>query len=317
MNKNKLLGLIGLLGSAFVGGAVMPSVIRLGTTLIHPFLLTWFRSFFSFVILFIFFKRQFRFKLILDKKHLSLNLLLGVGLGLNVVMFALGISRTTLIASQLIYVFTPVATSLLAYFLLKEKVTSKKVLGMLLASIGILILIIFSGSSEEKLSLGTFYGNFLIFVGMIGYSSYLISSKKLTSIFSIIEMILITNLSLSILLLPLAGYAIYTSGLYQINLHSMAIMTLIAVCALLFTALAQLSIKHLSASSASLSSLISPEFAAVAGIAIYNEKLSFILLISMILSIGGTLISVTAEKTTFLDKMKLAVSKLKEIKNHS
>lgn len=314
MNKNKLLGLVGLVSSAFVGGAILPSLIRWGTELVHPFLLNWFRIFIGLIILLLIFKGKYNLKRIFDKKYLPFGLILGLGLGLNVTMFSFGISHTTLIASQLIYVLTPVVTSLMAFLLLKEKTTSKKISGMVLAFIGVLILIIFSRSPEEKLSLGTFYGNFLIFIGMFGYSTYLIFSKKLTSAFSIIEMIIISNIFLSVLLLPFAGYAIYQQGWSQINLQSMVPMTLMAIGALVFMALGQMSIKHLSASSASLSSLLSPEFAALAGIIIYNEKLSLILIISMILSIGGTILSIRSEKVTLLDRIKLSLSKLQTIK---
>lgn len=309
--KNKLLGLLGLLGTAFVGGAILPTLIRYGTTLVHPFLLNWLRIFLGFVLLLIFFGRKARFDLIFARKNLLLSLILGIGLALNTTMFALGVSHTTLIASQLIYVFVPITTSLLAYFLLREKVNSKKILGMILAFSGVLLLIISSRSPTEALSLGTFYGNFLIFIGMFGYSIYLVFSKKLTRTFSIIEMVLITNLALTVLLLPLAVYAVGTQGLQQINLHSMSIMFLIAVSALLFMWLGQVSIKYLSANTASLSSLLSPEFAALAGIIIYGEQLSAILLISMTLSIGGTILSVGAEKITFLEKIKFVFNKFK------
>ena len=316
MNKNKLLGLIGLLGSAFVGGAILPSVVRLGTTLVHPFLLNWSRIIIGFAIILVFFKGQYRLKLILDKKYLPLGLMLGLGLGINVTMFSFGISHTTLIASQLIYVFTPIVTAIMAYFMLREKISLKKALGMFLAFCGILILIIYSRSPEERLSLGSFYGNFLIFIGMFGYSSYLIFSKKLTAVFTIVEMIIITNLSLSILLLPLASYAIYERGLAQINLQSISVMVLFSLSALASLALGQISLKNLSANSASLGTILSPEFAALTGIIFYDEKLSLILLLSMVLSIGGTMLSVTAEKITFLDRMKLAIDKLKVFKRN-
>ncbi len=58
-------------------------------------------------------------------------------------------------------------------------------------------------------------------------------------------------------------------------------------------------------------SLLSPEFAALAGIVIYGEKLSVILLISMILSISGTMLSVSAEKSTFLDRIKLVLNRFR------
>lgn len=309
MPKNRLLGLLALLASAFVGGAILPSVIRYGATLVHPFLLNWFRISLGFLLLLIFFRKKVRFALIFSPKNLTLSLLLGLGLGLNVTMFSFGVSQTTLIASQLIYVFVPIATGLLAYFLLGEKVNRKKILGMTMAFIGVLLLLIFSRSPEERLSLGSFRGNFLIFIGMFGYSAYLVFSKKLTSTFSILEMVMITNLSLTFLLLPLAIYGLQLQGFEQINFHSMWIMLVVALSALLFMALSQASIKNLSTNTASLGSLLSPEFAALAGIVIYGEKLSVVLLLSMILSISGTMLSVSAEKSTFLDRIKSVLNR--------
>jgi len=313
MPKNRLLGLLALLASAFVGGAILPTVIRYGATLVHPFLLNWFRISIGLLLLFLLFRKKVRFALIFSQKNLILGLLLGLGLGLNVTMFSFGVSHTTLIASQLIYVFVPIVTALLAYFLLEEKLNQKKILGMFFAFSGVLLLLFFSRSPEERLSLGTFYGNFLIFIGMFGYSAYLVFSKKLTNNFSILEMVMITNLSLTVLLLPFAIYGLHSQGFEQINPRSMWAMLAIALSALLFMGLSQTSIKNLSTNTASLGSLLSPEFAALAGIVIYGEKLSVILLLSMILSIGGTAISVSAEKFSFLDRMKASLNKLKEI----
>ncbi len=311
MTRDKLFGLFALLAAAFVGGAILPSVIRYGATLVHPFLLNWFRISLGLLLLLGFFRGRFRYHLIFQKKYFLLALMLGLGLGLNITMFSFGVSHTTLIASQLIYVFTPIATSLLAYFLLGERINPKKALGMSLAFAGVLLLLFFSKSPEERLSLGTFYGNFLIFIGMFGYSAYLVFSKKLSGAFSILEMVLIINLALTILLFPLAIYSLHLQGLEQINPQSLLAMLVIALSALLFMGFSQMSIKYLSANTASLGSLLSPEFAALAGIMLYGEKLSLVLLLSMLLSIGGTLLSVGAEKVSFLDRIKLTTVKLK------
>ncbi len=317
MNKNKILGLVGLVGAAFMGGAIMPSLVRLGTSFLHPFLFNWLRIFLGLIIILIFFRKKYRAKLVFTKKYLIFSLFLGIGLGLNITLFSIAIQHTTLIASQLIYVLVPIVTSFLAYLFLKEKITLKKIWGMLIALIGVLILLIFSRSPKEVTSLGTFYGNFLIFIAVFSYSFYLVFSKKLTAIFSIVEMILLTNTSLSILFFPLAIYGFYQQGFSQINLKSLAVIVAVVISALAFMALSQMAIKHLSAGTASLGSLLSPEFAALTGIAIYNEKISLLLLISMILSIGGVLISITAEKITILDKMKLVINKFKLIKKTS
>lgn len=304
MYKNKILGLIGLVGAGFVGGAIMPSIIRLGTTLLHPFLLNWLRISLGLIIALVFFKKNYRAKVVFTKKNILPGLILGICLGLNITLFSFGVQHTTLIASQLIYTLTPIVTSFIAYLLIKEKVTLKKALGMIVALSGVLILIIFSRSPETVSSLGTFYGNFLIFIGMFGYSSYLAFSKKLTPKFSVIEMVLLTNTSLTLLLLPFAIYSIFLEGTAQLNLNSLGVMVLISAVALIFISLSQLAIKHLSAGTASLGSLLSPEFAALAGIVIYHEKLSPILIVSLVLAISGVIISTNFKQQSFIDKIK-------------
>lgn len=311
MNKSKLLGLVGLVGAAFVGGGIMPSIIRLGTSLMHPFILNWLRIFLGLIITLIIFRKKYQAELIFKKKHLFISLLLGSGLGFNITMFSFGIQHTTLVASQLIYTITPIVTGLIAFVMLKEKISPTRALGMAIALAGVLSLIIFSISPEEVNSLGTFYGNFLIFIGMFGYSFYLSFSKKLSAKFSIIEMVILTNISLSILLFPMAVYGAITKGTPQFNLSSLGAIFVIAASAIIFMGLSQLAIKHLSAGTASLGSLLSPEFAALTGIVVYHERLSLLLLLSMTMSIGGVLISVTNEKNSLLGKIKITISKLR------
>jgi drug/metabolite transporter (DMT)-like permease len=175
---------------------------------------------------------------------------------------------------------------------------------MALALLGVLSLLVFSRNPDEALSLGTFAGNFIIFIGMLGYTVYMIFSKKLSGFYPVIQMVFITNLTASILLFPLALYGLSLGGVAQITFSSMGITIALALGALGFMSFSQLSIRHLSAHTASLSSLLSPEFAALAGIVVYGEKISAALLLSMILSISGTYISVSAEKNSFLARIK-------------
>ncbi len=305
------MGLAGLVGAAFIGGGVMPSVIRLGTSLMHPFLLNWMRIFLGLILTLVIFKNKYRSKLIFRKKYLLLSLILGLGLGLNITMFSFGIQHTTLVASQLIYTITPIVTGIIAFLMLKEKISPTKTAGMIIALAGVLSLIIFSKSPEEIDSIGTFYGNLLVFVGMFGYSFYLTFSKKLSAKFSVIEMVILTNLSLTILLFPMAIFGAINQGFDQLSLSSLGVIFTIAASAIIFMILSQLAIKHLSATTASLGSLLSPEFAALTGIFIYHEKISFLLLLSMVLSISGVLISVTNEKNSLLGKIRITINKFR------
>lgn len=310
MAKNRMLGLFGLVGAAFIGGAFLPALIRFSTTLLHPFLVNWLRIALGLPLLLLILRGKQKPSFTNNKKHLLTALILGAGISLNMTMFAFGVTRTTLIASQLIYVLAPIAASILAYFLLKEQVNRRKIIGMVIAFLGVLSLLLFSRNPDETLALGTFTGNSIIFVGMLGYAVYMVFSKKLSAFYSIFEMILITNTSASVILLPFALYGLSITDLGQLQWQALGAILLLALGALIFTACSQLSIKHLSTHTASLGSLLSPEFAALAGIVFYGEQLSVTLLISMALSIGGIYLSVSAEKSSFLGRIKTAFRQL-------
>jgi len=296
---------VGLVGAAFLGGAIMPTLIRTGVNSIHPFLFNWLRAVLGLLISLLVFKKQYSLKKLINKKNIPLITAIGLGLGLNITLFSIAIPHTTLIASQLIYILVPVISSLLAFFIIKEKINYQKMAGMALSILGVSILIFFSTSPEERSSLGTFYGNFLIFLGVIGFSNYLTFSKKYNLKKSVVEMTILSSFSLSLFFLPLALYELASgSGFSNLDFQSSLATIMIAIVALAFTGLSQLSLKHLSTSTASLSLILNPEFAALTGIVIYHEKLSPILIISLVLAISGVIISTNFRHQSFTDKIK-------------
>jgi drug/metabolite transporter (DMT)-like permease len=304
LSKDKMLGLAGLLGASFVSSAVMPSLIRVGVSTIHPFIFNWLRAFFSILIILPFYLQKHRFSDLISRKRWPLIAILGLGLGLNVTLFSFGLQRTTIIASQLIYVVTPIVVSLLAYFLIGEKITKQKAIGIALSLIGIFILMYYSYSPSERQSLGTAYGNFLILIGMFGYSCYMAFSKKFIKHISLLELVAITNFSLTLFLSPLLLYALSNQeNLVGMSASSLLASVLIGACTVITISLIQLSVKHLTAATASLGTIIGPEFAALTGILFYDEKLSLVLITSLLLSVSGVLVSTTNGTRGLFDRL--------------
>jgi drug/metabolite transporter (DMT)-like permease len=311
MNKNRLLGVIGLFGTGLVGGAFLPSLIRAGTELFHPFVLNWLRVFLGLSLALILFRGKYNLRHLFHKKYLHLYVIMGLGISLNTSLFSFGLQYTTLVASQLIYVLVPVITSTLLFVFFKQHTDFKKIVGMGLALLGVSLLIIFSRSPEQRMSLGSFYGNILIAFAAISYSHYLIFSKKLSTVYSVVEMVIISNLLSSFILLPLAAFEAARHPITQVSPLAILLLLALAASGLLFFYFSQLSIKHLSAQSASLSSILTPQFAAMVGIIFYQEQLSLILLISIILSSSGIILSVKAEPVSFKERLQALISKVK------
>ncbi|MBU2543527.1 DMT family transporter [Patescibacteria group bacterium] len=312
MNKNKFLGLVGVLGAAFLGGAILPSLIRTGTAYLHPFIFNWLRVTTSTIILLILFGKKFHYTALLNQENLPLLIITGIGFGLNLTLFSVAINHTTLIASQLIFVMVPVATGFLAHLFVNEKITKQKIFGLLISLVGVLILVVASKSPQERSSLGSFYGNSLIFIGMLGYSAYLTFSKKYNINKSVVEMLILTNLALTIFCSPLALYALFFTSIHPYFSWPIFIsVTGIIITSMAFIGLSQLAIKKLPVSTAAFSSLLSPEFAAFAGIIFYHEKLSPILILSLVLAIYGVIISTNMKRKNTIDWLKI----LLQIKN--
>lgn len=311
MNKNRLLGVIGLFGTGLVGGAFLPTLIRTGTEIFHPFVLNWLRVFLGLSLALVIFRGKYDLRHLFHKKYLPFYLIMGLGITLNTTLFSFGVQHTTLVASQLIYVLVPVITSVLLFVFFRQKTDLKKIIGMGLALLGVGLLIIYSTSSAQRISFGSFYGNILILFAALAYSHYLIFSKKLSAVYSVVEMVIISNLLSTFILLPLAIFEVARHPIIAPNPFIIFLLLALAASGLLFFYFSQLSIKHLSAQNASLSSILIPQFAVIVGIIFYQERLSLVLLISIILSSSGIILSVKAEQASFKERLQGLISKVK------
>lgn len=100
------------------------------------------------------------------------------GVALNMLSFFKGLSMTTPISASVIMVTTPILVLILSAFILKEKITAIKILGILIGLSGAVLLIAYGQSLNTGEN--AMLGNFLVFVNAASYAMYLIVVKKLT-----------------------------------------------------------------------------------------------------------------------------------------
>lgn len=100
------------------------------------------------------------------------------GIALNQLSFFKGLSMTTPINASVIMLCSPIIVLIFSSFLLNEKATKKKLLGIFIGLFGAVILIVFGKDigSASNASLG----NFLVFINASSYALYLILIKNLT-----------------------------------------------------------------------------------------------------------------------------------------
>jgi len=98
------------------------------------------------------------------------------GVAINQMLFFKGISLTSPMLGSVIMTSTPIFVLIVSYFLLKEKITWLKFMGIILGAIGAVLLITTDGTDFSD---STFSGNLFILVNAISYSIYLVIVKPL------------------------------------------------------------------------------------------------------------------------------------------
>lgn len=101
------------------------------------------------------------------------------GIALNMLTFFKGLSYTTPIHAAVIMVTVPIVVLILSSFLLKEKLTTLKIVGVVLGCLGALVLTLYGKSTQS--SDNVLLGNFLVFINAVSYSFYIVIVKKLTA----------------------------------------------------------------------------------------------------------------------------------------
>lgn len=99
------------------------------------------------------------------------------GVAFNMLTFFKGLSYTSPIMGAVLMVTTPMIVLVLSALLMKERMKTAKILGIVLGLIGTVTLILY-GKSVVNASNATL-GNLLVFVNAVSYGFYLIIVKKL------------------------------------------------------------------------------------------------------------------------------------------
>ena len=122
-----------------------------------------------------------------------------LGMCINMLAFFRGLDLSTPINSGIIITLSPVLVLILSYFFLKEKVTLKKIIGILIGFSGAVFLILNSsktGINAPNIPLG----NSFFLLNASAYAGYLIVIKPLTSkynIFTLMKWLFLIGLVLS------------------------------------------------------------------------------------------------------------------------
>ncbi|MEP6683433.1 MAG: DMT family transporter [Parafilimonas sp.] len=124
----------------------------------------------------------------IQKKDIPLFILCAVlGVALNQALFVKGLSLTSSIHASLLGLVTPILIIFIAAWLLKEKITRLKIIGVVTGITGAAILIVMKDVSHTATNI--FFGDVLVILNAVTYAFYLVIVRPLMEKYSAIHVI--------------------------------------------------------------------------------------------------------------------------------
>lgn len=109
-----------------------------------------------------------------------------LGAAANMLFFFHGINLTSPVDASIIMTVTPVIVLVFSFFILKERITKKKLIGITIAGIGAIFLILYGNKAAGTSS---FLGNLFVFLNAACYGLYLVIVKTLMKKYNAITVI--------------------------------------------------------------------------------------------------------------------------------
>lgn len=169
---------------------------------VDPVVLTFLRGIISIVAFSIifFFRKENR----INKADIPLLLWLSfIAVPINQFFYLYGMKYTLAANGALLYATTPAFVLVLSNFILREKMTIKKISGVIVAFIGVLVVVFEKGLDFSS---DYFFGNVMVLIAVLAWALYAIQGKKLIIKYGAIRISSLTVLIGGILFIPLGIY---------------------------------------------------------------------------------------------------------------
>jgi drug/metabolite transporter (DMT)-like permease len=208
------------------------------------------------------------------------------GITINQILFFEGLNLTTPINASIIMVNVPILVMLMSHLILRERITSLKIIGLALGAVGAAFLILNNGNF--KLSGGTALGDLLILINASSYALYLVLIKPLMFKYKPITIVKWVFFFGAIFVLPfsmhIAWQADWTAIPWQIWL---AILYVIVFTTIIAYFLNNFSLSRISPTANSSFIYLQPIFAAIVAIILLGDVLKVHNLIAALLIFAG------------------------------
>jgi drug/metabolite transporter (DMT)-like permease len=216
---------------------------------------------------------------------------------LNILFFYLGLQRTTADASIIIYSTAPLFVAVFARLFLKEKYPVRKITGLIIGFLGVIIVIVLPLVNRSAVFIGDTLGNIITLFGVIAWAFYAVGSKKLSEKYSpvtISAFSIFASCSVFLILTLLFPHRNLMPAVT--NPQFILLISYLAVFVTILTFMFyQWSIKHTTATIASFNNYAQPVFGVIVNGIFLAEKLTWAMAIGAVLTIGGVIIATTAK----------------------
>ncbi len=233
-----------------------------------------------------------------EKRDLVVIMLAGLlGFVISQTLTAWALDFTTPVYYSLVAAMTPVAVMILAAIFLKENITAVKIVGVLLAIAGALLMLFISwqsGTGKNDL-----LGIFLTVLSMLTWAVYLIVTRKVSAKYSSVTQMKYVFLVSAIVTLPIALFTepqqrLYSSACEWSGVLEMAFIVLFATVLGYF--LIPYAMKFLRATTVSIYTNIQPVVASLVAIAIGQDVMSWDKPVAAVLVLLGAYIVTMPDK---------------------
>ncbi len=145
------------------------------------------------------------------------------GMGFNQVMFILGLAITSPIDATIIATLSPMLVMLISAAILKEPITWKKALGVLIGASGALLIILAEATAKDVHHTSSWVGNLLIFVSTTSYSCYLVVTRPISQKYKPVTLLKWMFLFAMLMVLPFTYSELFSAKLWSVHTASVSL----------------------------------------------------------------------------------------------
>lgn len=212
------------------------------------------------------------------------------GIALNQLLFLKGLQLTYPIHASLLMLVTPIIIIIAAAWILKERLSSFKIAGLISGLFGATILI--SSRSGGGGATDPVLGDILVIINAASYAAYFILVKPLMTKYPPIMIIRMVFTIGTLFILPFGWQEFRKIPWSSYAVIDWAAMFLIVICGTFFAYLFNIfGIKHLGASVAGSYIYSQPAFAAIIAVMVLGEKLTITEILAGLLIFSGVYFS--------------------------